>query len=155
MSYGNGLLQGDGAGFKVGVNEIVRKCIAFNNNLEGFTCALQDATRDGYDTFDHCTAYNNGIATPSKPASGRLGFTSQGTGCVFTNNIGTVWYNPVPMHSNNSWDLGITNYGFASTDPTSADFLALLSSSLCRSRASDGTDLGALQYGERISDLLG
>lgn len=154
LSYANGLLGGDGVGFKVGVNQITRKCVAFNNNLEGFSVALPDTNRDGSDTFDHCTAYNNGIATSSKAASGKPGFISQGSDCVFTNNIGTVWYSPVPTHTDNTWDLGITNYGFVSTNPSSADFLSLSATSLCRAKATDGSALGALQYGEKISDLL-
>jgi len=156
VSYGNGLLGGDGAGFKVGVNEIVIKCIAFNNNLEGFTVPLSDTSRDGNDTFDHCTAYNNGIATPSKPASGRAAFDTSAPGCVFTNNIGaSYWWGSTPRtQTDNTWNLGITNYGFVSTDTTSANYLSLSATSLCRGKASDGTDLGALQYGERIGDLL-
>jgi hypothetical protein len=153
ISYANGLLQGDGSGFKTGANETVRKCIAFNNNLAGFQCVLA-AGFTSYASFDHCTAYNNGIATPSKPAYGQPGFATQDSRCVLTNSIGTCWYNPVPTHYNNTWDLGIANYGFNSTDSSSTDYLSLSSTSLCRGKASDGRDLGALQYGERISDLL-
>jgi hypothetical protein len=153
VSYANGLLQGDGSGFKTGANETVRKCIAFNNNLAGFQCVLA-AGFTSYASFDHCTGYNNGIATPSKPASGQPGFATQDSRCVLTNSIGTCWYNPVPTHYSNTWDLGITNYGFNSTDSSSTDYLSLNPTSTCRGKASDGRDLGALQYGERISDLL-
>jgi len=131
-------------------NEKVIKSVAYNNNLEGYY--LSDALGS---IIDHCTAYNNGIATASKPASGRPGFRSLGAGNTLTNNIGTVWYSSTPIQYSNTWNLGITSYGFVSTNPASADFLSLQVSSSCRGKASDGSDLGALQYGERISNLLG
>jgi len=145
VAYGNGLLQGNGQGFKlaIGGNNYVSKCIAYNNRAAGF--GSEEEAPNNF--VDHCTAYNNG----------QIGFLSaylsSGT---FTNNIGSFsWWQAEPTHYSNSWNFGLTNYGFISTDLTSVDFLSLRADSPCRSKASDGSDLGALQYGERISDLLG
>jgi len=141
IAYGNGLLQGDGVGFKLyGENNRAIKCIAYNNRLEGFALGYLSSGN----IADHCTAYNNG----------KDGFTSINLNTL-TNNIGTIWYDTNPIQHDNTWNLGITNYGFVSTNSTSVDFLSLRADSLCRGKASDGSDLGALQYGERISDLLG
>jgi len=148
VCHHNGLLQGDGRGFVLatGGSNHASKCIAYNNAKFGFA---DDDTPAPNNIIDHCTAYNNGKA----------GFLSNMKSIdigTFTNNIGTlVVYDAVPIQHYNTWNLGITNYGFVSTDSTSVDFLSLLVNSLCRSKASDGSDLGALQYGERISDLLG
>jgi parallel beta-helix repeat protein len=152
VAYDNGRLQGDGCGFKMGdANERVIKCVAFNNNLEGFE--IDDSPNS---IIDHCTAYNNGIATASKPATGKDGYCTRGANNILTNNIGSVWWDIAPtMQNSNTWNLGITNYGFLSIDPASSDFLSLRANSPCRGKASDGSDLGALQYGERISNLLG
>lgn len=156
VCYANGGLSGDGFGFKPGANDRINKCVAYNNNENGFgVCAVYGWSSDNV-IIDHCTAYNNGVATATKAATGCDDFASTATGVVLTNNIAsTVWYSPVPTHNNNTWDLGITNYVFLSTDPTSANFLSLSATSACRGKASDGSDLGALQYGETINSLLG
>lgn len=143
VCHNNGLLQGDGRGFVLGIGGAnhVSKCVAYNNRGEGFS------TNGAADNdVDHCTAYNNG----------KVGFITCLYPNKFTNNIGSfVWYDVEPAHDNNVWDLGIADAGFISTDLSSPDFLSLRSDSPCRGKASDGSDLGALQYGERISDLLG
>jgi parallel beta-helix repeat protein len=147
--YDNGRLQGDGNGIKLvgSTGNKVTKCVAFSNRNNGF--AISQSTSGN--TVDHCTAYGN--------LNTNWGYdfdVSAGTG-VYTNNIGITYTPPTsnPGSSNNTWNLGITNYGFISTVATSPDFLSLSASSVCRGRATDGSDLGALQYGGRISDLLG
>ena len=144
VAHSNGLLQGDGQGFKLGIGgkNRVSKSIAYNNRDAGFG-SEEDAPNN---IIDHCTAYNNE----------KVGFMSAYiSSSTFTNNIGSFsQYQAEPTQYSNTWNLGITDPGFISTNPSSDDFLSLSSNSPCRGKASDGSDLGALQYGESISDLM-
>jgi len=144
VAHSNGLLQGDGEGFKLGVGTGNRavKCVAYNNRASGLI--LDGATLG---VADHCTAW----------ANGDVGIQNWGNmRATYSNNIGTFNKHEVatPTEISNSWNLGITDPRFLSTDPASSDFLSLRADSPCRGKASDGTDIGALQYGEKINDLL-
>jgi parallel beta-helix repeat protein len=143
VCHHNGLLQGDGLGFKTGNGgNSYKKCIAYSNRSAGYS-----TVGTPNNVYDHCTGYSNGqyefVCFNLVPNT-------------YTNNIGALqWWDQLPTEANNSWNLDITNPGYASIDPTSPDFLSLRADSPCRGKASDGTDIGALQYGEKISDLLG
>lgn len=147
VSYSNGLFSGNGNGFKLGpgiagvANHNVKKCIAYNNRSCGFT----NNSGSG-DIVEKCTAYGNGSRA----------FENYDRASTYRNNIavGNISMGGGAVHDHNTWNLGITDPKFISADPTSADYLSLRSDSPCRGKASDGTDLGALQYGEKISDLL-
>jgi parallel beta-helix repeat protein len=156
VAHSNGLLQGDGNGFKLGIGtgNRAKKCVAYNNRASGFI--LDGATLG---VADHCTAWANGdVLQPDKPVGMFVGFQNWGNNeATYSNNIGTFNKHEVatPTQISNSWNLGITDPGFISIDSASPDFLSLRADSPCRGKASDGTDIGALQYGEKISDLLG
>jgi len=140
VAHHNGYNGGDGIGIKYGGPNTVRRCISYLNSIGGY-----DA-RDGRNSLtEHCTSYQNG----------QREFYS-GSGDTYRNNI-AVGSNELDnaIHDHNTWNLGISDPGFISTNPSSDDFLSLVLGSPCRNAASDGTDLGALQYGEIISDLLG
>lgn len=138
--------RGDGVGFKLGVTggNTVRRCVAYNN-VWGFS------NNGGVNnTIDHCTAYNNErnsfVSTFSYFTHER--YTSNTN--TYTNNIGdksvSIDLPDKLIQYNNSWNLGITDPGFISTNPSSSDFLRLTEDSPCRGAASDGNDIGAFQY---------
>ena len=144
VAYDNGYDDGDGNGFKLGPggNNYVTKCISFTNGTTGFT-----NNQGANNIIENCTAYNNGTNN----------FESYNTVNTFRNNIayGRVgMYAPTPIQSHNTWNLDIDDPQFLSTDPASPDFLSLSSNSPCRGAGEDSSDLGALQYGERITDLV-
>jgi hypothetical protein len=152
VSFRNGYDDGDGNGFKLGHNGhvTVTRCIAFDNGMLGGTSnpitGFTDNTEGDYISVDHCTALNNQD----------FDYENYQTHNTWTNNIGhglQRWQNPSTA-SHNSWNLGIDDPIYISTDPNSPDFFALRSDSPCRGAATDGTDIGALQYGERITDLI-
>ena len=144
VAYSNGLLQGDGNGFKLGIGTGNRavKCVAYNNTDAGFIPNTGTLV-----VIDHCTGWNNSLIDYQNWVGDEQ--------VTYSNNIGTFYKEVEPTEINNSWNLGITDPRFISTDPASSDFLSLRADSPCRGKASDGSDIGALQYGERISDLLG
>jgi regulation of enolase protein 1 (concanavalin A-like superfamily) len=150
--YHNGQEVGDGNGFKAGgrsnnANTIIRNSIAFNNRANGF-----DFNSGRNVTFDNNTAFGNG----------RHGFNI--TGGTVRNNIAFQNRNSALNGSGNtlatnSWDLGINQPGFVSTDPESSGFLSLSSGSPARGAGTDlghgsRPDLGALQNGATIAALL-
>jgi PKD repeat protein len=138
--------SGDGNGFKLGEegSNTTRRSIAFRNKAEGFNNNGGSGNRydsntgfeNNYDfanwSYEHNNRYRNNLAYRGKVAVG--GDADQ---------------------AYNSWNLGISNPRFLSADTSSPDFLALAADSPCRGAASDGSDLGALQYGQRIADLIG
>lgn len=144
VSHSNGLLQGDGNGFKLGrgTGSHAVKCVAYNNKAAGFSPNTGTLV-----VMDHCTGWKNSLIDFQNWVGDDQ--------VTYSNNIGTFYKETTPTEINNTWNLGITDFGFISTDPASSDFLSLRADSPCRGKASDGSDLGALQYGERISDLLG
>jgi parallel beta-helix repeat protein len=147
VSYMNGYMRGDGNGFKLGPGHdgaalnIVRNCIAYDNTANGY-----DNNSGGGSVIESCTAYGNGA----------YDFVNYDYVNTFRSNIaygGGVDMLGHPAQSRNSWELNIDDPGFLSTDDTSPDFLSLSSGSPARDKGDSGIDLGALQYGEKISDL--
>lgn len=154
ISYHNGFQGGDGNGIKAGGNNVtghtvVRDTISYYNKASGF-----DYNSSPGVTFENDTAYaNNGI-----------GFVLQGgtatNNLAFYNGKG-AWatYATGNATSHNSWQLGITDPGFASTDPANANFMALGSGSPAIDAGTDiglpyggaAPDLGALQRGDTIA----
>jgi len=154
VSHSNGRgSNGNGNGIKAGGAidnfTIVRNSIAYNNRAVGFS---NNGGRQI--TFVNNTAYNNG------------GFAFQGHDQVtFTNNIsvgGTLAVNGSTQRSN-SWNLGISDPRFASTDPASVDFLSLRPDSPAIDAGENAgypfsggaPDLGALEFGAKIAQLVG
>ena len=151
MSFHNGYDDGDGNGFKLGQNGhvTVTRCIAFDNGMDGGTSDPITGFTNNVDgvqiVVDHCTALNNRDSDYEDYLNNE-----------WRNSIGgwmQTWGSGNPTESHNSWNLGIDDPKYISTDPNSPDFLALRSDSPCRGAASDGSDIGALQYGERITDI--
>jgi parallel beta-helix repeat protein len=154
--YHNGQEVGDGNGFKAGgrsnnANTIIRNSVAFNNRANGF-----DFNSGRNVTFDNNTSFNNG----------RHGFNI--TGGTVRNNIAFQNRNSALNGSGNTsvtntWDLGISQPGFISTEQGSDDFLRLQGSSPAVSAGTDiglpfsgsAPDLGALPAGSTIAILLG
>jgi parallel beta-helix repeat protein len=138
--------SGDGNGFKLGGNGIgggntVRFNVSYQNAMRGFVtnaCAEPNVL------------YNN-VAWGH---DAHAGFTnSDGLPHVFRNNInsgagGVAMTGSVT--SNNSWNLGISDCRFASTDPTSSNFLHLSSTSPC---IDAGTPVSGVSYLGSAPDL--
>jgi len=155
--YGpEGRSAGDGDGFKLagGVrsgHNYVQRCVAFDNRERGFDD--NGATRPL--TLYNCTAWRN-------PVDYRLGCHVDGTGTVcpphrLRNNLsagGDVRLSPFVDSAANSWQLGIGDVEFASTDRSDPDFLRLTPDSpavdagvdVGLSYAGDAPDLGAFEY---------
>lgn len=153
IAFDNGWQGGDGNGIKAGggrpAHTIVRHSIAFNNRTNGF-----DYNQGGNVTFQHNTAFNNG----------RYNFVTAETTRLH-NNIShgapiSLWG---ATTSHNSWDLGITDPNFQSTDPNAPDFLSLTPASPAINAGTNidlpftGTapDLGALPANTTYTDLIG
>jgi hypothetical protein len=155
ISFENGLgAYGNGNGIKAGGNAeanhtIVRNSIAFGNKANGF-----DDNDGRYVTYYNNTAFDNG------------GYAfAFGATATLRNNLAVgspvgIWGND---HQHNSWNLGINDPSFASTDPDHPDFLTLVSASAAIDAgtpvglAYTGTapDLGAVEHQRTIADLLG
>jgi len=142
---------GDGDGFKLGGGNVsgnnrIERCVAYGNRNRGF----DDNTATRRLTVIHCTAFDN-------PINYRFGCRFQGTEstCVdhrLANNLssdGQIHLSPLVDSRSNSWDLGLTDPGFISTDPDDDEFLRL-------SAASPAVDAGAdigLAYSGSAPDL--
>ncbi len=141
--------NGNGTGFKLGSaaspyggRNIVRNNIIYDCRSWGIGSA------EGPDN----QVYNN---TAFRNGSGN--YANWGKPGVFRNNIGYQGGNSLSLVTggNNSWDLGITDPQFMSTEPTSPDFLHLRAGSPAIDRgaitgmAYVGTapDLGAYEFG--------
>ncbi len=157
VSFQNGFQGGDGNGFKLGGrsqagNTVIRYSIAYGNKSEGFN---YNSGRNV--TLDQNTSYNNGVYGYIV-GSGRL-----------RNNLGyadnkRVWEDDGSnQQQTNSWNVGVGNPSFVSTDPNSANFLAPSSTSSVKARGSDiglpytgaAPDLGAIPVGQTIGSFLG
>jgi hypothetical protein len=151
VSYHNGLLDGNGNGFKLGPggNNIVRRCVSYDNNKPVSLAGGRGFTSNGGsgNLVEHCTSYDNAEYE-------FLNFS--GTVNTYRDNIALGTPNAMigAIHSYNTWNVNIADPKFISTYPASTDYLSLRSDSPCRDKASDGTDLGALQYGKKITDLI-
>lgn len=148
--------HGNGNGFKAGGGidnyTIVRHSIAFGNKAVGFT---NNSGRQI--TFVNNTSFDNG----------NYAFLGH-SGVTFQNNLAPGGKLAVTdsRQQNNSWNLGITDARFASTNQSSPDFLTLRSDSPAIDKgvnagyeySGSAPDLGALEHGVRIAsfmDLLG
>ncbi len=138
----SGMGLGDGNGFKLGPggNNIVRGNVAYDNRSDGF-----DSNSAAGNQIYNNTAYRNG-------AYNFINYTYPNT---LKNNLsasGAVNMN-YAVQSFNSWNLGITNPVFASTDPASGNFLRLANGSpaidagtnVGLSYSGGGPDLGAYE----------
>jgi hypothetical protein len=117
-SDGNGYkLGGSKSGKKSGDNLVINS-VAYNNHSRGFDWNAASLKNTLYNT----TAYNN-----------KTNYRMQNSGDVIRNSIsagtGTVSLAASVDDKNNSWNLNVSNPQFSSTDPSSASFLRLSSSS--------------------------
>lgn len=157
ISFQNGIQGGDGNGFKLGgrdqaVNTVIRYSIAFANVSEGFN---YNSGRNV--TLDQNTSYGNGIYG-FIVANGRLrnNLAYGDSRREFEDDGGN-------QQQTNSWNRGVSNPAFQSTDPRNAAFLAPSASSGVKARGSDiglpftGTapDLGAVPVGHTVASFLG
>jgi hypothetical protein len=146
--YGpDGNEAGDGDGFKLGGGDgsganVVRRCVAFDNRVRGF----DDNGASRPVTLYNCTAWRN-------PVDYRLGcqFDLTEPRCPdhrLRNNLsagGGVQLSPFVDSAANSWDLGIDDPGFASTDRDDDEFLRLSAGSPA---IDAGVDVGLSYRGE-------
>lgn len=123
IAYGNGYAPdgteaGDGNGFKLGGGSTsgghrIERCVSYGNASRGFDYNTATLPIEMY----NCTAWDN-------PTN----YWFEEAAHVLRNNIsyqGTVSLASIVDDQSNSWNLGITNPSFESTDPTSSDFLRL------------------------------
>lgn len=156
ISFANGRgAYGNGNGFKLGAsgsasNSTVVRSISFNNQAAGF-----HSNGGSGITVTNNTAYDNGsdnfVGTSS--TTFRNNISESGRASM---NGGTGF--------NNSWNLGITDSGFASTEPSNALFLSLSEGSAARNVgvnvdldldfSGSVPDLGALQFPHVWADAL-
>lgn len=157
ISFENGFQGGDGNGFKLGgrsqtTNTVIRYSISFGNKVEGFT---YNSGRNV--TLEHTTSYGNGIygyITGNARLRNNLAFGDKKR--VFEDDGGN-------QQQTNSWNVGVNDPRFLSTDPRSPEFLALAPDSPAVGKGSDiglpysgsAPDLGALPRGETIESFLG
>ncbi|MEA1932078.1 MAG: right-handed parallel beta-helix repeat-containing protein [Euryarchaeota archaeon] len=144
--------NGDGNGFKSsntneGGNNTFIRCVGYNNSRKGIRCYSNQP-----DTVINFTAYGNdgdGIALSEGGDHEIYNSISYDNGNEdFDQNSGV-------SSEANTWDLGISDPEFASTDPSSSEFLRLSSTSPCIDAGTrlsveysgDAPDLGAYEYG--------
>jgi hypothetical protein len=156
VSFDNGRGLGDGNGFKLGGGErvtstVVRHSIAFANRADGF-----DWNSGKNVTFEHNTAYGNGRFGFLAGAARLVGNLAVGNGAAaFRPDRGAN------VEVANSWNLGVHEVDFVTTDPGSTDFLRLLAPV----RGAEGVGrsaagvwrrgLGAMPVGGSIASALG
>lgn len=141
-SYDNGRAGGDGNGFKMGGgdasgNNTVQRSVAWRNDNIGFT--YNAATESVY--FYNNTSWNND-----------QGYWAE-DGCVLKNNIsyrdGRIRTTANTVEKANTWNLGIDDPGFVSTDPERENFLRPAPDSPA---VDAGVDVG-LPYSSEAPDL--
>jgi len=157
VSFDNGHQGGDGNGFKLGgrsqtVNTVIRYSISFNNTAEGFN---YNSGRNV--TLEQNTSFNNGVYGYIV-ANGRL-----------RNNLAfrdgkRAWEDDGGnQQQTNSWNVGLTDPAFLSTDPRAPNFLAPAPTSRVKDRGTNiglpftgsAPDLGAIPVGETVLSYLG
>jgi len=134
----DGTAAGDGNGFKLGGgdtsgNHRVERCVSYRNAVQGFHYNEADLPVDVY----NCTAWDN-------PTN----FWFADVAHVLRNNLsaeGSESLGSAVDDAANSWNLGIDQPSFASTDPSSPDFLRLSTDSPA---IDAGTDVGLSFAGE-------
>jgi len=133
--YGNAefkLGQDNGGG-----GHLVENCVAHSSDFIGFSWNQSPNPI----TVRNCTAFN---CAPD--------FRFEDAEHVLENNISagnSTRLRGPSVESNNTWNLGIDDPGFVSTDPSSTDFLRLEAGSPCLGAGTDGADLGAFQGGSQ------
>ena len=143
MAWDNGRgSTGDGNGFKLGGGpgdgggHTVHHCVAFNNRNRGFDSNNAGNPLEIY----NCTAGGNG-------SNYRIGTTGDWASSYTIFNCidfdGPMSVRQTVDAQNNTWNLGISDPQFLSTDPSSSDFLRLSSDSPCIGAGVNGGDLGA------------
>ena len=157
-SFHNGFQGGDGNGFKAGgnnltVHTVVRDSVSFDNSAQGFDY------NTGLDVrFDNDTAYaNHGFGFIAAQGTLRNDLSIANSKGAFSG------YGYGDTQVTNSWNLGITQPGFVTTDSSADAFLGLTSSSPAINAGTDiglpysgaAPDLGALQYSQTIASLVG
>ena len=165
VAYRNGIgPTGNGNGFKLGsglpadARNVIRYSVAFENRAHNF-----DANTGGGITLIHNTSW--GAGGYGYVLGHRVGLNPPN---VAHNNISYGDHAPYiastgSVHTHNSWNLGIEAPHFDSLDPVSPAFLTLHPSSPAIDRGADlgqphvgaAPDLGALQHGETMRDILG
>ena len=163
VAFGNGIgPTGDGRGFKLGgsdrhdIGTVARFNVAFDNahsfDTNGSTGVL---------------LYNN---TSWRPRGRGFTLTKHSTNACANEAYNNISYEKgsydvaigdCTVHEDNSWNLGISEPLFLSLEPASPDFLSLSAASPARDVGRDmgfpfdgsGPDLGAVQYGERVTVL--
>ncbi|QSG11333.1 hypothetical protein HSBGL_0903 [Halapricum desulfuricans] len=153
LAYDNGFdpdgnEAGDGNGFKLGGGSTsgghrIERCVSYRNAARGFHYNEADIPVEVF----NCTAWDNST-----------NFWFAEVEHVLRNNLsheGTVSTGSVVNDQYNSWNLGISEPSFESTDPTSTDFLRLSPDSpaidagtdVGLSFEGDAPDLGAYETG--------
>ncbi len=151
IAFENGFQGGDGNGFKAGGglpdgNAVVRYNIAFGNKSNGFTYNSGGGIR-----FEHNTSFDNGGA----------GFVAGGVtlrnNLAFSNSRDELYDDGGGNdEANNSWNIGLSEPPFGSTELASAQFLALDATAQARGGRSAGSrSVGALAPGETIRTAFG
>lgn len=151
ISYENGFQGGDGNGFKAGGglnngNAVLRHNVAFGNKTQGFNYNSGRGI-----TFVNNTSYGNGY-------SGFIAAYAELRNNIAYGNTRSDWFDDGNNEEvTNSWNLGLEDSPFASTDPNAADFLALAEDSRAIGAATGEAsgDLGALPFGETLASFLG
>ena len=158
VSFHNGFQGGDGNGFKAGgnnltVHTVMRDNVAFDNSAQGFDY------NTGLDVrFDNNTAYgNHGFGFIAAHGTLRNNLAISNSNGPFSG------YGYGDTLETNSWDVGIRNPGFVSTDSSSDAFLGLSSNSPAVNAGTDiglsysgsAPDIGALQLSQTIASLVG
>ena len=137
--HNSGRDLGDGNGFKLGPggNNIVTGNVSHDNRNSGF-----DSNSGGGNQIYNNTAYRNSSSN----------FVNYSLANTLKNNIsasGSVGMDSLAVQASNSWNLGITDPKFVSTDPASANFLRLANGSAA---IDAGTHVG-LPYAGGAPDL--
>ncbi|ELZ84781.1 cell wall/surface repeat protein [Haloferax elongans ATCC BAA-1513] len=139
---------GDGNGFKVGGpdfetgNNVLKRCVAYKNDERGFNTNGARVPNEFY----NCTSWDNGS----------YGYHFSGSADNVVRNCASFDNDKSDVESlwnadsaYNSWDLGISNPEFETTDPSSDNFLRPKDSSPL---VDAGTDVG-LDYAGDAPDL--
>lgn len=151
ISHSNGYDDaGDGNGFKLGGtessgNQRIERCVAYNNANHNFRCYNPDPTQ-----LLNCTSFNAG----SHGFAAIHGGEHEIANCIeYQSSSDTSFHSGINDHDN-SWNLDISDPGFASTDESSDTHLRLAESSAAIDAGidvgldftGDAPDLGAYEY---------